>query len=331
MSKPKTKIGITGLGMYVPKKVLTNEDLEKMVDTSDEWIMTRTGIKKRRIAKPGTPASALATEAAKRALSQAKIKAEDLDVIIVATVTSDMRFPSTACFVQSKLKAKNAVAFDVSAACTGFIYGLVIAQQFIETGLYKNALVIGVEILSSITDWTDRSTCVLFGDGAGAAVVESVKSGGIISTYLGSDGDLADLLYMPGGGSRYPASNQTIKDRMHYIKMRGNEVFKSAVRIMADAATRTVCDAHITCEDIKLLIPHQANIRIINSVRKRIGLREDQVFLNVEKYGNVSAASTIMALYEAVDEKRVKKDDYVVLVAFGGGFTWGSVVIKWSY
>ncbi|MFH0732229.1 MAG: beta-ketoacyl-ACP synthase III [Candidatus Omnitrophota bacterium] len=331
MDKIKMKVGITGLGMYVPKKVLTNEDLEKMVETSDEWITTRTGIKKRRIVAPGTPTSSLAVHAARKALAQAKIKPEDLEVIIVATVTPDMHFPSTACFVQSKLGAKNAFAFDISAACTGFIYGLVIAQQFLLTGLYKNALVIGAEVLTSITDWTDRNTCVLFGDGAGAAVIEPVKSGGIISTYLGSDGNLANLLYMPGGGSRYPTSVETIKERMHYIKMSGSEVFKSAVRIMADAATRAACDAHITCEDIKLLIPHQANMRIINSVRNRIGLREDQVFMNVEKYGNVSAASTIMALCEAVEQKRVKKDDNVVLVAFGGGFTWGSAVVKWSY
>lgn len=330
-SKNIKRIGITGLGMYVPKKVLTNEDLEKMVDTSDEWITSRTGIKKRRIVKPGTPTSVLATEAAKRAILQAKLNSEELELIIVATVTPDMPFPSTACFLQSKLGAKNATCFDISAACSGFIYGLVIAQQFIFTGKYKNALVIGAEVLSSVTDWTDRNTCVLFGDGAGAAVVEQVASGGIISTYLGSDGDLANLLYMPGGGSRNPASEQTIKDRMHFIKMSGSDVFKSAVRIMTEAATRAACDAHITCEDIKLLIPHQANMRIIDAVRKRIGLKEEQVFLNVAKYGNVSAASTIMALCEAVEEKGVKKDDYVVLVAFGAGFTWGSAVIKWSY
>ncbi len=317
--------------MYVPKTVLTNEELEKMVDTSDEWITTRTGIKKRRIVKPGTPTSVLAIEAAKKALAQAKLLPQDLDLIIVATITPDMQFPSTACFVQSKLQAKNAVCFDISAACSGFIYGLITAKQFIETGTYKNALVIGAEVMSSITDWTDRNTCVLFGDGAGAAVVQPVISGGIISSYIGSDGDLTDLLYLPGGGSRFPTTEQTIKDKMHFVKMSGSEVFKSAVRIMADAATRTVCDAHITCDDIKLLIPHQANIRIIESVRKRIGLKESQVFLNVAKYGNVSAASTIMALCEAVEEGLIKKNDHVVLVAFGAGFTWGSAVIKWSY
>ena len=322
-------VGITGLGMYVPKKVLTNEELEKMVDTSDEWITTRTGIKKRRIAKPGTPASTLAANAAKKAIELAKLKPEDIDLIIVATITGDMPFPSTACFVQSKIGAKNAACFDLAAACSGFIYGLVTAKNFISSGMYKNALVIGVEVLSSVTDYTDRNTCVLFGDGAGACVLEPVKTGGILSHYLGADGDLANLLYLPGGGSRYPTSKDTVKDRLHYIKMSGSEVFKSAVRLMTDAATHAVCDAGLGCKDIALLIPHQANIRIINSVRKRIGLPEEKVYLNVEKYGNVSAASTIIALCEAVKEKRIKKNDVVVLVAFGGGFTWGSLVMKW--
>ncbi len=322
-------VGMTGLGMYVPKKVLTNEDLEKMVDTSDEWITTRTGIKKRRIAKPGTPASTLAANAAKKAIESAKLKPEDIDLIIVATITGDMPFPSTACFVQSKIGAKNAACFDLAAACTGFIYGLVTAKNFISSGMYKNALVIGVEVMSSATDYTDRNTCVLFGDGAGACVLEPVKSGGILSHYLGADGDLANLLYLPGGGSRYPTSKDTVKDRLHYIKMSGSEVFKSAVRLMTDAATHAVCDANLGCKDIALLIPHQANIRIINSVRKRIGLPEEKVYLNVAKYGNVSAASTIIALCEAVAEKRIKKNDVVVLVAFGAGFTWGSLVMKW--
>jgi len=322
-------VGMTGIGMYVPKKVLTNEELEKMVDTSDEWITSRTGIKKRRIAKPGTPASDLASNAAKKALLGAKLKPEDVDLIIVATITGDMPFPSTACFVQSKIGAKNAACFDLGAACTGFIYALVCAKNFISSGMYKNALVIGVEVMSSATDYKDRNTCVLFGDGAGACVLEPVKSGGILSHYLGADGDLTDLLYLPGGGSRYPTSKETVKQGLHYIKMSGSEVFKSAVRIMTDAATRAVCDAKLGCKDISLLIPHQANIRIIESVRKRIGLPQEKVYLNVAKYGNVSAASTIMALCEAVAEKRIKKNDIVVLVAFGAGFTWGSLVMKW--
>ncbi len=325
----KRQVGITGLGMYVPKKVLTNKDLEKMVDTSDEWITTRTGIKKRRLVQPGTPSSTLASNAAKKALEAAKLKPEEVELIIVATITPDMPFPSTACFVQSKIGAKKAACFDIGAACSGFIYGLVSAKHFIESGMYKNALVIGVEVLTSVTDYTDRNTCVLFGDGAGAAVLQPVTSGGILSHYLGADGDLANLLYLPGGGSRNPASKDTVKDKLHYIKMSGSEVFKSAVRLMTDAATHAVCDANLGCKDISLLIPHQANIRIINSVRQRIGLPEEKVYMNVDKYGNVSAASTIMALCEAVKEKRIKKGDVVVLVAFGAGFTWGSIVIKW--
>jgi 3-oxoacyl-[acyl-carrier-protein] synthase III len=327
--RQKKAVGITGLGMYVPKKVLTNAELENMVETSDEWITSRTGIKKRRIAKPGTPSSELAVNAAKKALESAKMKPEDIELIIVATITPDMPFPSTACFVQSKIGAKKAACFDIGAACSGFIYGLVSAKHFIDSGMYKNALVIGVEVLSSVTDYTDRNTCVLFGDGAGAAVLQPVSSGGILSHYLGADGDLANLLYLPGGGSRNPASADTVKDRLHYIKMSGSEVFKSAVRLMTDAATHAVCDANLGCKDISLLIPHQANMRIIHSVRQRIGLPEEKVYLNVEKYGNISAASTIIALCEAVNEKRIKKGDIVVLVAFGAGFTWGSIVIKW--
>ncbi len=325
----KKQVGITGLGMYVPKKVLTNQDLEKMVDTSDEWITTRTGIKKRRVAQPGTPSSTLAAKAAKKALESAKLKPEDIELIIVATITPDMPFPSTSCFVQSKIGAKNAACFDMGAACSGFIYGLVTARHFIDSGMYKNALVIGVEVLTSVTDYTDRNTCVLFGDGAGAAILQPVASGGILSHYLGADGDLANLLYLPGGGSRNPASKDTLKDKLHYIKMSGTEVFKSAVRLMTDAATHAVCDANLGCKDISLLIPHQANIRIINSVRQRIGLPKDKVYLNVAKYGNVSAASTIIALCEAVKEKKIKKGDIVVLVAFGAGFTWGSIVLQW--
>lgn len=328
MSEYKS-VGIAGIGKCVPKKVLTNKDLENMVDTSDEWITTRTGIKKRHIVKPGTPASVLAAEAAKKALDSAELKAEDIELIIVATITPDMQLPSTACFVQAKIGAKNAACFDVSAACSGFVYALVCAKHFIMSGMYKNAIVIGVEVLSSVTDWTDRNTCVLFGDGAGAAVLKPVKSGGILSHCLGSDGNLTDLLYIPGGGSKHPASEETLKNRMHYIKMNGVEVFKSAVRIMADAARKCIDQAKLDCDDITLLIPHQANMRIINSVRHRMKLPEEKVFLNVAKYGNVSAASTIIALCEAVEEKRIKKGDVVVLVAFGAGFTWGALALQW--
>ena len=323
------KIGIIGVGKYLPKKVLTNADLEKMVDTSYEWIITRTGIKERRLVSKNEAASDLAIKAARQALEDAKILPQDLDLIIVATITPDMQFPSTACFVQAALGAKDAACFDISAACAGFVYAIIVAQQFIARGVYKNALVVGTEVLSSITDWEDRNTCVLFGDGAGAAVLAEVKSGGILSTYIGSDGSLANLLMLPGGGSRNPATHKTIDKRMHYLKMEGNEVFKLAVKIMTDAAQVALKQAGLECKDIDLVIPHQANIRIILAMAKRLGLPEDKVYLNIEKYGNMSSASTATALCEAVREGRIKKGDIVLLDAFGAGLVWGACLIKW--
>lgn len=323
------KVGIIGVGEYLPKKVLTNADLEKMVDTSDEWITTRTGIKQRHLVSSKEAASDLAINAALQALKDAKIKPQELDLIIVATITPDMHFPSTACLVQAKLGAKNAVCFDVSAACAGFVYAIIIAQQFIARGTYKNALVIGAEVLSSITDWQDRNTCVLFGDGAGAAVLVEVKSGGILATYLGSDGTLADLLLLPGGGSRNPATHKSINKRLHYIKMQGNEIFKLAVKIMVDAAQTALKQAGLECKDIDLVIPHQANIRIIMAMAKRLGLAEDRIYLNIEKYGNISSASTATALCEAVREGKIKKGNVVLLDAFGAGLVWGACLIKW--
>ena len=260
------RIGIIGVGKYLPKRVLSNRDLEKTVDTSDEWITTRTGIKERRLASSREAASDLAINAAKGALKDAGVKPQDLDLIIVATITPDMQFPSTACFVQAALGAKNAVCFDISAACAGFVYAIIVAQQFVAGGTYKNALVVGTEVLSSITDWQDRSTCVLFGDGAGAAVLSEVKSAGILSTYLGGDGSRADLLMLPAGGSRNPATHKTIDKRLHYIKMQGNELFKLAVKIMAEAAQIALKKAGLKCEDIDLVIPHQANARIIMEI-----------------------------------------------------------------
>ena len=257
---PKTKsksVGVVGVGYYLPKKVLTNADLEKMVDTSDEWITTRTGIKTRRMVSTGQAASDLALNAARQALKEAKIIPADLDLIIVATITPDMQFPSTACFVQKSLGAKKAVCFDISAACAGFVYALVVAQQFIAGGVYQNALVIGSEVLSSITDWQDRNTCALFGDGAGAAVLAPVESDGILSTYLGSDGSLGDLLMLPGGGSRNPATHQSLDNHLHYIKMRGNELYKLAVKIMADAAQAALKLAGLECKDVDWVIPQQ--------------------------------------------------------------------------
>jgi len=324
------RVGIVGLGDYLPKKVLTNKDLEKMVDTSDEWITTRTGIKERHIVAKNEATSDLAIKAARKALLDAAgMNPQDLDLIIVATITPDMQFPSVSCLVQKALGAHRACCFDVSAACAGFVYGLVIAQQFIARGVYKKVLVIGVEVLSVITDWQDRNTCVLFGDGAGAAVLTEVKSGGILSTYLGSDGSQSDLLMLPAGGSRHPASHQTIDKRMHYLKMRGNELFKLAVKIMADAAQTALDKAGLKCSDIDCLIPHQANIRILLAVAKKIGLPQEKIFLNIEKYGNMSSASTAVALCEAVKAGRVKKGDIVLLDAFGAGLVWGACVIKW--
>ncbi len=321
--------GICGLGYYLPKKILTNSDLEKMVETSDEWIRTRTGIRERRIAAEGENTSDLAVGAALAALTDAKLKPTDLDLILVATMTPDMPCPATACIVQDKLGAPQAAATDVAAACSGFLYGLVIGQQFVAGGTYRHVLVIGAEVLSRVVDWTDRSTCVLFGDGAGAAILGPTTQGQILSTYLGADGSKADLLKVPGGGVAQPASVTSVEGRAHYLKMNGAEVFKSAVRAMSDACLKAVERAGIRPEQIACVIPHQANIRIIEAVVERAGIPLEKVYLNVEWYGNMSAASTIVALCEAVRDGRVKKGDYALLVAFGAGLTWGSCVLKW--
>jgi len=323
------KVGIISVGEYLPEKILTNRDLEKMVDTSDEWITTRTGIKERHLVSNNEAASDLAAKAAEDALRNAKLKAIELDLIIVATITPDMQFPSTACFVQAKIGAKTAACFDISAACAGFVYALATAHQFISSGLYKNALVIGTEVLSSITDWKDRNTCVLFGDGAGAAILSEVKSGGIISTYLGSDGLMTKLLNVPAGGSRLPATHQTLDSRMHYIKMQGNELFKLAVTIMTQAAKKVLKQANLKFSDVDIVIPHQANARIIMAVAKKLGLSEEKIYLNIEKFGNMSSASTATALCEAVKEGKVKKGDIILLDAFGAGLVWGACLIEW--
>lgn len=322
-------VKIVGLGKYLPSKRLCNSDLEKMVDTSDEWITTRTGIKERRIAKKGVGASGLAYKASQIALERAGVNPKDLDLIIVATITPDTHFPSTACYLQDYLKAKKAVCFDISAACAGFVYALVNAWQFIKGGLYRNALVVGSEVLSTITDREDRSTCVLFGDGAGAAVLTESKKPGFLSTYLGSDGSQAEILNMPGGGSRNPISSEVINKRLHYIKMKGNELFRIAVRVMVEAANKALAQAGLKKSDIDLLVPHQANKRIITAVSKRLHIPQDKVYMNIDRYGNMSSASSAVALCEAWEEGRINKDDIVVLDAFGGGLVWGSCVIKW--
>ena len=324
------KVGIIGLGKYLPENRLTNKDLEKIVDTTDEWIESRTGIKERRIASDGEATSDMAVRAAKAALLNAGLVATDIGLIIVATITPDMFFPATACIVQEKLGIKGVPAFDVSVACSGFMYGIAIAEQFIKTGAYKHVLVIAAEKMSSVTDWKDRSTCVLMGDGAGAAILGEVEEGGILSVYLGADGSKGDLLKMPAGGSRLPASVSTVETRMHYLKMQGNELFKHAVRIMAEAALKATEPLGLKGDDISLVIPHQANIRILNAVAKRMGIDPvKKLYLNIDKYGNMSAASSAVALTEAVEEGRVKKGDIILLDAFGAGLTWGAIVIKW--
>jgi 3-oxoacyl-[acyl-carrier-protein] synthase-3 len=321
---------VSGVGSYVPAKVLTNAELEKMVETSDEWIMSRTGIQERRLAAPNEFTSDLATNAAQRAMRKADVTPEQIDLIIVATITPDMPFPSTACLVQQKIGARRAAAFDLEAACSGFIYGLEIAQQFIMSRTYDTVLVIGAEKLSSIVDWEDRNTCVLFGDGAGAAVLQNrPNSHGLLTAVMGADGDKADLLFMPGGGSRCPATANSVASRMHYLRMEGKETFKNAVQAMQTAAEEALRRCEIDITRIKCVIPHQANRRIIDAVGERLGARPDQLFVNLQRYGNTSAASVAIALDEAVETGVVQRGDLILLVVFGAGLTWGAAVIEW--
>jgi 3-oxoacyl-[acyl-carrier-protein] synthase-3 len=323
-------VGVLGSGYYVPERVLTNRDLEKMVETNDEWIVTRTGIRERRIAAPEQATSDLACEAAKKAIERAGITAEDLDLIIVATITPDMAFPSASCLLQDKLGARKAAAFDLGAACSGFIYGLANASNFIATGTYKYALVVGADTLSRITNYEDRNTCILFGDGAGAVVLGAVpESRGFRSFELGADGSGGELLKLAGGGSRSPATAQTVEERLHYIYMSGNEVFKFAVRVMGSAAEEALRKAGMDKHDIDLLVPHQANIRIIQSALHRLELGEDKCQINIDRYGNMSAASIPVALAEAAEAGKVKEGDTLLMVGFGGGLTWGASVLVW--
>ncbi|WP_044478308.1 beta-ketoacyl-ACP synthase III [Paenibacillus antibioticophila] len=323
-------IGIIGYGKYVPERILTNADMEKMVETNDEWIVSRTGIRERHIAAPEQATSDLAYEAAVQALKTAGMSAEDLELIIVATITPDTFFPSTACILQDKLGAKKAAAFDLSAACSGFVYGMATANGMLQTGMYNNALVIGADALSRITDYTDRNTCVLFGDGAGAVVLGEVSPGrGFLSFDLGAEGSGGSLLKLEAGGSRLPASEETIQDKKHYIYMNGREVFKFAVRVMGTATEEVLRKAGKGKEDIDLLVPHQANIRIIQSAMQRLDLPEEKCVINVDKYANTSAASIPLALVEAAEEGRMKEGDTILLVGFGGGLTWGASVLVW--
>ena len=321
---------ITGWGFYAPARVMRNADFEKLVDTNDQWIVERTGIRERRFAAPGESTSTMATSAARSALTKAKLKAADLDLIIVGTCTPDYLFPATACLVQSAIGADRAGAFDIEAACTSFVSALSVANAMIIAGTVRNALVIGAETLSRFIDMTDRSTCILFGDGAGAVVLEgSNASVGIESAVLRSDGSKGELLYVPAGGTMHPADQSTLDARQHFIKMAGNEVFRLAVKSMADAAEEALRLANVALGDIALLIPHQANVRIIDAVAKRLHFPSERVFVNVQRYGNTSAASIPIALCEAVEQGRLKRGDKVLLAAFGGGFTWGASVLEW--
>jgi len=324
------RVRIVGTGSYLPEKVLSNRDLEKMVDTTDEWIVSRTGIRQRRICSDKQAASDLGIRAAQRALEDANAKVEDVDLVIVATITPDMFFPATACIIQSKMGIKNAAIFDLNAACTGFIYSLFTAQQFLQSDTYETALVIATETLSKITDWKDRNTCVLLGDGAGAAVLRKEKgNSGILSCYLDGNGQYGDLLNMPAGGSRLPATVTTVRKRLHYLKMRGNETFRIAIPEMASSVKLGLERCGLNKNDLDLLIPHQANIRIIRALAKRLSIPMEKIFVNIDRCGNTSAATVAIALDEANRQGRIKKGDIIELVAFGAGFTWGSCVIRW--
>jgi len=324
---------IIGTGSYVPVRVMTNEDMSKIVDTSDEWITSRTGIKERRIAAPDEATSDLASNAARQAMEAAGVTAEDIDLIIVATVTPDMFFPSTACFVQKKLGAVNAVCFDISAACSGFLYALTVARQFLNSGTRKTALIIGAEKLSSLINWKDRNTCVLFGDGAGAVVMkcspEEGAPGRMLSAVMGSDGNLANLLKVPGGASSCPITPENVESRPNTIHMEGRETFKHAVTRMCHAAEEALAMAGKTAADIDMVIPHQANARIVSAIATRLGVPEEKTFMNLHKYGNTSAATIPVALDEAHRSGVIKRGDVLLLVAFGGGFTWASTVMVW--
>ena len=324
--------GILGVGTYVPEKIMTNFDLEKIVDTSDAWIQKMTGIKERRIAADNEATSDLAYNAAVKALKASNTDAEEIDLIVVATMTPDHFTPSVSAILQKRLGAHHAAAFDLGAACSGFVYGLEAGGNFIATGMYKKVLVIGAEVFSRILDWEDRNTCVLFGDGAAAAVLGEVEEGyGILGAHLGTDGDLEKVLVIPAGGSRIPTSHESVDNRSHFLKMKGPEVFKFAVKAMPTAVEKVLENTGIDIESLELIVPHQANMRIINSAAKRLGFPVEKFVMNLDKYGNTSAASVGLALGEALEKGMLKKGDNVALVGFGAGLTYASCVIKWAY
>mgnify|MGYP006272443051 CR=1 FL=1 len=319
---------VRATGLCVPERVLTNHDLEKMVDTSDQWIRERTGMVERRITDEQTAASDLALGAAHMAMNEAGVAADELDAILVATISPDYVFPATACLLQKRLGARTVASFDLSAACTGFLYGLQIAGAFIESGRYRNILLVGVDTLSKVVDWEDRNTCVLFGDGAGAVILQPGESGGLLGCVLGADGGAAELLYQPCGGSRIPISTEAIGEKKHNLFMNGREIFKHAVREMANSCLAVLDNASLSQDDVAALVPHQANIRIIEAVAQRLGFPMEKVFLNLQKYGNTSAATIPMALHEAREEGKIKSGDKVLMTSFGSGLTWGAGLIE---
>lgn len=320
-----------GTGVYLPARVVPNAELETMVDTTDHWIVSRTGLRERRIAEPDEATSDMAGRAAQQAIENSGVDPDSIGLIVVATSTPDMLFPSTACLVQKHVKASRATCFDLEAACSGFLYSMEVARQFIQSGSIDTALVIGAEKMSAVVDWKDRSTCVLFGDGAGAAVLRAGTRHGIFHTRLRSEGELADLLKIPAGGSRMPATRETVRKRQHFLKMAGQEVFKHAVSNMSATAQQVLDEAGLTIDQIDLIIPHQANARIIKAVGQRLGADEGKVYVNVDKYGNTSAASIIVAIHEASLEGRIKSGDRIMFVVFGAGFTWGASIVEWGY
>ncbi len=323
-------VSITGTGIYVPEKTVTNRDLEQIVDTSDEWIYTRTGMRERRIAADDQATSDLAAEAANAALADAGLCAEDVDLLIVATLSPDMPFPSTACFVQEKIGAKNAYCYDLGAACSGSLYAMETAKNQIACGAVNTVLVIGTEKMSSILDWSDRNTCVLFGDGAGAVVLQATGAKhGVMNGTFGSDGSLASLLWTPGGGSRNPLTVENVDQKLQFLKMEGREVYKHAVTQMTQSVTDVLEQNGMTADQIKMFVAHQANARIIDAIGKRLKV-QDRMFMNVEKYANTSAAALLIAVDEAVKSGAVQTGDYMLLVAFGGGFTWGANIVEWT-
>jgi 3-oxoacyl-[acyl-carrier-protein] synthase-3 len=330
MKESKVHAAIVGTGRCLPEKVLTNEDLEKLVETSDEWIFTRTGIRQRRIVSNGQSTSDLGAEASRKALDDAGLKPDDVSLIITATITPDHFFPSTSCIIQNKIGASRTGGFDLSAACAGFVYGVIMGARLIEADPSQTVLVIGAETLTKVTDYTDRSSCILFGDGAGAVVMQASRDGrGVLASEYGIDGSGGDFMKLPAGGSAMPASEQTVRDKMHYMKISGRETFRFAVVKMADLIEQAIKDSELTMDDVALVVPHQVNMRIIQAAAERCNLSMDKIYANIDRYGNTSAASVPIALDEAARNGKIKRGDIIVLVAFGGGLSWSSAVIRW--